>query len=81
MEYANHKEINYQIVTDEEALSDVPFDKKSWKIVMNLLINSFKYTCKGDAKHQGRSKSVKSKYNYSYSVEKSFWKTKLFQLL
>src|SRR5690554_1217646 len=70
MEYANHKEINYQIVTDEEALSDVPFDKKVMeKIVMNLLINSFKYTRKGDAiSIKAGVKAFKSKYNYSYSV-------------
>lgn len=69
-EYAVYKEINYQIVTDDEKLSDVPFDRKVFeKIVMNLLINSFKYTRRGDAISViAGTKQFKSKYQHSYGV-------------
>lgn len=70
LEYARHKEINYQIVTDDDALPDAPFDKEVMeKIVMNLLINSFKYTRRGDSiSITAGVKEFKSKYNYSYSI-------------
>lgn len=69
-EYAKQKEINYQIVTDEEKLSDVPFDKKVMeKIVMNLLINAFKYTRKGDSiSIMAGVREFRSKYATSYTM-------------
>ncbi len=69
-EYANQKEINYQIVTNDEELSDIPFDKEVMeKIVMNLLINAFKYTRKGDSiSIVAGVKEFKSKYTSSYTI-------------
>lgn len=70
-EYANQKEINFQIVTDEDALSKIPFDKNVMeKIVMNLLINAFKYTHKGDSiSITAGAKEFKSKYAHSYTFK------------
>lgn len=69
-EYARQKEINYQIITDDETISNVPFDKRVMeKIIMNLLINSFKYTRKGDSiSIMAGINDFKSKYAYSYTV-------------
>lgn len=70
MEYARQKQINYQIVTDDDTLYDTPFDKKVMeKIIMNLLINSFKYTRKGDSiSITAGVKDFRSKYLYSYTI-------------
>jgi signal transduction histidine kinase/ligand-binding sensor domain-containing protein/DNA-binding response OmpR family regulator len=71
LEYARQKEINYQIITDDEELSDVPFDKKVMeKLIMNLLINAFKYTHKGDSiSIIAGIKEFRSKHANSHTIE------------
>lgn len=70
IEYAQQKDINFQIITNDEELSDLPFDEKVMeKIIMNLLINSFKYTRKGDSiSIIAGKKEFKSKYTNSHSI-------------
>lgn len=71
MEYARQKEINFQVITDDEVLSNVPFDSKVMeKIIMNLLINSFKYTRKGDSiRVIAGGKKFNSKYDNSHTIQ------------
>jgi signal transduction histidine kinase/ligand-binding sensor domain-containing protein/CheY-like chemotaxis protein/AraC-like DNA-binding protein len=70
LEYARQKEINYQIIISDEELSDVPFDKRVMeKLIMNLLINAFKYTRKGDSiSITAGTKEFKSKHPNSHTI-------------
>lgn len=72
-DYAVQKNINYSILTDEKLPSSVPFDKDMMeKIVMNLLMNSFKYTRPGgmiSIRTYGDASDFKSKYSYSYTIK------------
>jgi signal transduction histidine kinase/ligand-binding sensor domain-containing protein/DNA-binding response OmpR family regulator len=71
LEYAGQKEINYRIITGDEELSDVPFDKRVMeKIIMNLLINAFEYTRKGDTiSIEAGVKEFRSKHANSHTIE------------
>lgn len=69
-EAASVKHLDFQIITDDATLSNVPFDKKIIeKIIMNLLYNSFTYTTKGGyVKITVRTKAFESKYKTKHSI-------------